>query len=297
MDISTFIDKQLAQWPEVQNRYNDLTRVRTKTLVVNGINVEVQFNPAREQFSLAKTDAVSVKNRACFLCYANRPKEQIALTWQTYNILVNPYPILPKHLTIASKKHLLQSIPGKIMDMLQLAKMLNGFTLLYNGPQSGASAPDHFHFQAIASGHIPMEKVIDQWIRTPSTSILGKVAIREKISFSGIHVLLSGHDSKEINEIFAKIFQAMVDEPGVVGEPKMNILCLFSKNLWHLLLIPRVKHRPDCFYAGGDAQMLISPGAIDMAGVMVTLRESDFERITSTDIEQIYKEVAFFELK
>jgi ATP adenylyltransferase/5',5'''-P-1,P-4-tetraphosphate phosphorylase II len=296
MDIRAFIDKQLAQWPEAQMCHDDLARIRAKTLLVNGIKIKVQYNPARERSTTAKTDAASVKNRPCFLCPANRPKEQIAMPWEAYNILVNPYPILPRHLTVATKKHVPQSIPGKIPDMLDLAKSLDGFIILYNGPQCGASAPDHFHFQAVESGHTPIERAVDYWIRTPASSILGKVAIREKLSFSGIHLLMSGHNPKEISDVFTKIYQTMISRQYITDEPKMNIICRYTKKLWHLLLIPRTRHRPDRFYAEGDAQILISPGTIDMAGVIVTPRESDFEQVTSTDIERIYKEVAFFEL-
>ncbi len=295
MDISTFFNKQLAQWPEAQMRFDDLAAVRTKTLLVNNIKILVQYNPARERSTIAPTDASSVKNRSCFLCNSNRPKEQTALPWKNYQVLVNPYPILPLHLTIASKRHLPQNIFGRFKDMLKLSKMLEGFIVLYNGPQCGASAPDHFHFQAVEAGHTPLEKVMDQWLRTPASVILGKTAIREKLSFSGIHALISGQDPKELEGVFTKIYQTMTDGQPAANEPKINLICRCSKKLWHLLLIPRSKHRPDCFDATGDAQMLISPGAIDMAGVIVMPRKADFERITSADIEQIYREVANFD--
>ncbi len=296
MNITSFIDEQLAQWPEARAYSDDLTKVSSKYPIVNGIPVQVQYNPAREGSTMAKVDTKSIKKRPCFLCTRNRPKEQISLSWKTYHILLNPYPILPLHLTIATQKHLPQAIRGKIGDMLELSKLLEGFIVWYNGPQSGASAPDHFHFQAVEAGHTPLEKIMDNWMRLPASSISGKVALRENISFSGTQLLLSGYEQKALCNVFMKIYQMLIDEQAVDKEPKMNVFCRYTHRLWQLQIIPRRAHRPKCFFAEGDAQLLISPGAIDMAGIIITPREKDFEWVTSEDIEQIYKEVAIFDL-
>ncbi len=292
MKISSFIHRQLQLWPEVHTRFDDLAKVRHKTLMVDGIPVQVQFNPARIRSATAKVDSLSVHHRSCFLCAANRPVEQIHMPWRAYHILINPYPILPQHLTIASDQHLPQAIAGRIMDMLALAEFLEGFVILYNGPQCGASAPDHFHFQAVELGHTALEQVMDAWMTHPAALSNEQIQRWEGNCFSGFQLLLSGNHPESIANAFMEILDSLSKES--TEEPNMNLLCRYHNGLWQLQIIPRCKHRPDCFFAEGEDQMIISPGVLDMAGVIVTSREKDFERITSSDIKQIYREVAIF---
>jgi hypothetical protein len=57
------------------------------------------------------------------------------------------------------------------------------------------------------------------------------------------------------------------------------------------LIFPRKKHRPDCYFAEGDEKILVSPGALDMGGLIITPREEDFHKITAEHVATILKEV------
>jgi hypothetical protein len=281
-EISIFIDRQLALWPEVRFRFEQLGAIFCKQLPVNNADICVQYNPLRVHSTTAKVDAVSVGRRACFLCVDNRPPEQIYITWNNYQILINPYPILPKHLSLVDSRHLPQSIAGRVGDMLALAKYLEGFLICYNGPQCGASAPDHFHFQAVDGGHTPLE----QWMDENS----GQSAPKKDFGFSGLRFLLSDSCPEVLCSYFQELYQQF--EPVTGTEPMMNVFCRYRNNSWEMVVIPRRKHRPDRYFAVGESQLQISPGALDMAGIVVTARESDFHRITATDMVEIYREVA-----
>jgi hypothetical protein len=290
LSVTDFINEQLELWPEVGSRFSSLTDVCVRTLPVNGVPVQVQFNPDRIISATAGVDTASVNSRPCFLCGSNRPGEQICYPWREYQILINPYPILPLHLTIVADIHIPQRIKGRLADMFSLARFLKNFLILYNGAQYGASAPDHFHFQAVEAGHTPLEMINNWDIRTP---LAGKdTVIREESGFSGYHAVLSGNNPDKLCAAFNRIYD-MLEEKNKGEEPGMNLFCRYVNNLWQLCIIPRRKHRPDCYFKTGDSQLIISPGAIDMAGVMITVRKKDFDRVTSSDMEQIYDEVAF----
>ena len=217
----------------------------------------------------------------CFLCAVNRPQQQIDIIRGNYRLLVNPYPVLPQHLTIADSRHLPQAIAGRMGDMLNWAQALEGFLLFYNGPQSGASAPDHFHFQAVAAGHTPLERVM-QTSKGVGEGLAG---------FSGRYYLFSDTRKKPVCEVFEHICQQLGSTSG--DEPMMNIYCHCMSGKWTLAVIPRRRHRPERYFADDDSNMLISPGGLDMAGIIVAARKQDFDRITAQDVEQIYSEVAF----
>ncbi len=287
-EISSFLDRQWELWPEARSHFDDLKRLFIKKMQISGIEVQVQFNPKRAFSTHAKVDNLSVSRRPCFLCVENRPSGQIDVPWKNYSILINPYPILPYHLTIADKMHVGQTIDGRITDMLALAKYLDGFLVLYNGSRCGASAPDHFHFQAVEKGYTALEQMADR-LFTHEKAIQLEIA-----GFSGRQIWLTGNDTDEISSCFGEIYKKY-QRKGSDDEPMMNIFCRYTDNLWQLCMIPRRKHRPDCYFAEGDTQMLISPGALDMAGVVVTSRKNDFDRISSSELEQIYREVAIFE--
>ena len=171
-DIDNFLTGQLAHWPTAQHNYAALSRVRVKTLDVDGTAFRVQCNPARIVSSAARVDERSIRQRACFLCAANRPAEQEAIRALEgrYDILVNPFPIFPRHLTLAATDHVSQRIAPRLADLLRLARMLPGYTLFYNGPRCGASAPDHAHFQAGSRGFLPIET---QWTSLPAERLGG----------------------------------------------------------------------------------------------------------------------------
>mgnify|MGYP001540535144 FL=1 len=104
--IHHLLTGQLASWETARNNYAALSGVRVKELNVNGIPYKVQFNPARIVSSGAKVDAKSILERKCFLCPANLPPVQKGIPFGGhYNILVNPFPIFPRHLTVPELAH------------------------------------------------------------------------------------------------------------------------------------------------------------------------------------------------
>ncbi|MCL1933672.1 MAG: DUF4922 domain-containing protein [Candidatus Azobacteroides sp.] len=267
--INQLFDEQLSNWELAQNNYNALKQVKVKTLAVEGREYKVQFNPARIISSAAKVDAQSLRERKCFLCAENRPPEQKGIPFNgRYTILVNPYPIFPRHLTIPSIEHTPQRIASRFGDMLDLAQLLDDYIVFYNGPQCGASAPDHFHFQAGNKGFLPIEK---NWNMYNPISI-------------------ESNNKEELLDRFRQIYDAMERKPED-DEPMMNILTWYEAAKWIVCIFPRKKHRPSCYSAEGEANLLISPAAVDLGGVFITPLEKDFEKITAEDIAEILYEI------
>ena len=257
-NVHHLLDRQLAAWETARRSYDALAGVRVKELDVRGVPYKVQFNPARIVSSGAKVDARSIKERRCFLCAANRPAEQEGLPFLGhYELLVNPFPIFPRHLTVPETGHVPQLIAHRFADMLELARELTDFTIFYNGPRCGASAPDHAHFQAGSRGFMPIEA--DWRMRTDET------------------VVQTDHQALPVPE---------GDE-----EPMMNVLALYESARWTVFVFPRAKHRPACYTAEGDARLLSSPASVDLGGVFITPVEQDFQKITADDVAQILSEV------
>ncbi len=148
-DYKTFTAVQLASWPMAKANYDALDSVELKSFVLEKGTTYVQFNPERYRSTAAKIDAKSIAERPCFLCEQNRPAEQHRFSLnENFELLVNPFPIFRHHYTIPSYAHQPQRIQGNVQSMLELAKQLKPLVVFYNGPFCGASAPDHFHFQA-----------------------------------------------------------------------------------------------------------------------------------------------------
>ena len=286
--IKDFFDRQLAVWDTARNNFDALNGVKVKSLTVGGSEVKVQFNPARIVSSAAKVDAKSLKERKCFLCEANRPAVQEGIEWGDYTILINPFPIFPRHLTIPCRDHVDQRIHGRMADMMRLAEVLQGYTLFYNGPKCGASAPDHMHFQAGNSGFMPMEKEVESATqRTIFSDNAVSLMLVSGLSHPCLMIKASAVDAGE--ELFEKVFAAL-DIPEGEPEPMLNVLCSFDAGVWTILVFPRKKHRPDCYFAEGDDNILISPASVDMGGVFITPLEKDFDKITAADVQKIYDE-------
>jgi len=296
MNISAFFDDQLKNWDLARQNFSKLQSRDCKTLVFTGFSTLVQFNSERIRSTNAHVDKKSIESRACFLCGKNRPPEQKTLEFPpNYAILVNPYPIFDRHLTIPDIEHRDQKIEGRIDDMLDLAKELQDFTVLYNGPKSGASAPDHFHFQAVPKGLLPFEK--DLKVFGGKTLISGsengniwylRDYLRKVFVF----------ESKNIDFIKAK-FAVLYDQlakffPDAV-EPGLNITAWFEGETCCLSVFPRSKHRPCQFFVEGAEKTLISPGAVDMAGVIITARKEDFDKVNESLISDIFSQVSINE--
>lgn len=285
--IQHLLKNQLESWETARNNYNALNNIKVKTLSVNGCEFKVQFNPARIVSSGAKVDAKSIQERKCFLCSENRPTEQFGLPFgDHYTILVNPFPIFPKHFTIPEVAHVPQTIISRFGDMLDLAEYMSDYIIFYNGPKCGASAPDHAHFQAGNKGFLPLER---NWEKHITEKIIDKLSV---INYVFPAFLIETDNKAEAVSIFDNIYHSLAINKGEM-EPMMNILAWFENEKWVIAIIPRVKHRPDCYFAEGEDNLLISPASVDLGGVFITPVEKDFEKINEKNIETILQEVCF----
>lgn len=287
--VEALFNTQLVQWPLAAENYAALLRVKVNTVYVGGCRYIVQFNPARIASTSAKVDASSIRERKCFLCPQHLPAVQQGIPYGgRYTILVNPFPIFRRHLTIPDTQHTPQLIASRVEDMLHLAKDLSDYVITYNGPQCGASAPDHFHFQAGLKHVLPIEK---EWTEG-----------RERVAASGKAVLWKLNDtpratlvieSAEIDSLralFEILYQSMEVRAGS-SEPMMNLLAWYETGKWVVCVFPRAAHRPSCYFAEGENHLLVSPAVIDLGGVLITPREKDFEQITAPHLHTILSEV------
>ncbi len=291
-DVDALFARQLESWEVAKNNYAALADVKVKELVVGNAHFKIQFNPARIVSSAAKVDAKSIQERKCFLCESNRPAVQEGIDWGgIYEILVNPFPIFPRHLTIPCKEHTPQRISDRIGDMMAIAYDLNGFILFYNGPKCGASAPDHMHFQAGNKGFMTFDKDLEK-AELENVLTVGNACLNIVKGLSHISFLIKATDIEAGKELFKRLYEALplgVDD----AEPMLNILCWFdiAASCWMIAVFPRVKHRPSCYFAEGDANMLITPASVDMGGVFITPLEKDFVKIKPCDVAMILDEV------
>ena len=288
--IEELIKAQLSEWDLARGNYEALAGVKVKELQVNNCLYKVQFNPARIISSAAKVDKQSLKQRKCFLCAENRPSQQRGVPAEGhYVILVNPFPIFPRHLTIPEDKHVPQRISSRFGDMLALAYQLKDYVLFYNGPKCGASAPDHAHFQAGNKGFLPLEQDWKQHKAECIVRINGSCMWQLDDAPRATFVIEAASSN-----LAERLFDAFYDEMPLKAdddEPMMNILAWYDENKWVVCLFPRAKHRPKCYTETGDKNMLISPASVDLGGVFIVPLEKDYEKITAKDIESILQEV------
>lgn len=292
--LNEFVDAQKLCWPLAKANYDGLKLVEVKQFQFDGFQINVQFNPERMLSSSAKVDKVSIAERKCFLCNENRPLQQQTLAFgNDFLILVNPYPIFKTHLTIPSNTHIAQRFMGNTQSMLELSAAMEGFTVLYNGPESGASAPDHLHFQAGESVFLPVTQEFEA-LKSNSGQLLYSDDKTQVWTFENYLRKMISIQTSSINEglrvldIFYDNFSKLQPEK---IEPMMNVLCSWTKGIWTIHLFPRKAHRPTQFFASGEKQLLISPGSVDLGGVFVTPRKEDFIKINKMDIVDILAQV------
>lgn len=305
-----FIENQLAKWQTARTNHEALNQIETRRFELAGNTITVQFNPARAVSTCAKVDKSSIEARKCFLCPENKPNEQdeiIISLDEPFSLRINPYPILPGHLTISSLKHqdqvladkTIRQLPGKLISWLE-EYFASGYVLFYNGAKCGASAPDHFHFQAVKQSDVP---VIQQWERLMETAVREKeIKTENGNTYSSfqitsyicpIQVFICNHSADILPEMINQYLESLPLHEGE-SEPRYNLFAWQDKQRgFTMAYFPREEHRPACYTATGGEQLLVSPGALDMAGLLVTPRKEDFDRITESDITQIYKEVAY----
>ena len=288
--LTDFFHNQLNQWQDVAKRFEELKGVQTREVG----SALAQFNPARLVSTGAKIDKVTLAKRPCFLCEKNRPEEQIVLPFgDDFDILVNPFPILPVHFTIPSRHHQLQAIAENYVQIHRLLRAYPQLMVFYNGPKCGASAPDHLHFQAGTSGMLPLQR---DWQRLRETSVpLLKLNDAEGIyeikDYTCPAFAIVSHTEKHDKELFNYLYEALPLKEDET-EPMMNIVAWRSEEGFVSIVFPREKHRPDCYSAEGEAQCLVSPGSLDMAGLLILPRQSDFERMTAERAEAVLREVS-----
>ena len=292
--LQRFFNRQLEKWDDARNRYHELRNVRTRELAMGASSIQVQWNPARMVSTGASIDKKAIAERPCFLCEANRPKEQTKKSVDNhFDLLVNPYPILPTHFTIPSVKHEPQHIRDIYSEIHKLLDEYPELMVFYNGPKCGASAPDHAHLQAGTSGRLPLQM---SWQRL-SRNLTPLISLNDDENISLIDeypcpaLLIRSHTPYGDEQLFLRLYDAlpMLDDD---TEPMMNIVSWRCDDEYLSVVFPRGKHRPDCYYAQGNDQYIISPGALDMAGLIITPRQEDFERLTPEKALSILNEVS-----
>lgn len=294
MKIQEFIDAQLAAWPMARGNFEALKGVETKEFDLDGMHFKVQFNPARIVSSGAKVDAASLAARPCFLCGKNRPAEQIGLDRaEGYTVLINPFPIFPRHLTVPEKAHTPQKIEGRMADMIKLASELEGYTVFYNGPRCGASAPDHMHFQAGNTDFLTLPDALEdaeqKEIAADGASTLALVDTLPLKLF-----VIDAATPEEGARLFTRLYKALPVPEGEY-EPMMNILAWGTPAGVRVAVVPRKRHRPSFYGTEGDDCMLISPASVDMGGVYITPRPVDFERFGADTVRRLLDELCLSE--
>ena len=292
--LQRFFNRQLEKWDDASRRYQDLRNVKTRDLAVGASSIKVQWNPARMVSTGASIDKKVIAERPCFLCEQNRPKEQTKKSVDNhFDLLVNPFPILPIHFTIPSVKHEPQRIRENYGEIHKLLEEFPEMMVFYNGPKCGASAPDHAHFQAGTSGRLPLQL---SWQRL-SRNLTTIISLNEGEDISLIEeypcpaLLIRSHSQYSDEQLFLRLYEALPMQEDD-AEPMMNIVSWRRDDEYLSVVFPRGKHRPDCYYAQGNDQYIISPGALDMAGLIITPRQEDFERLTPEKALNILYEVS-----
>ena len=300
--LHKFVGDQLSRWPLACDNFRALKNVRLKDMNVGGLAVKLQFNPARMISSAAKLNKEDIAKRRCFLCQENRPAEQIMIKFEgrkgkKYHILVNPYPIFPDHLVIAKNRHVDQSILHRYVDMLDLAKKYSSFTFFYNGPRSGASAPDHHHFQAAPAGLIPLVEDVNSLIAQGADETLEYVASIQDARLyhynkftTGVFVLRA-----ETVKSAAKLFYRLLDcadTPEGEKEPLFNLFSYWKYGEFLSVVVFRSRHRSHHYFSEGPDHLTMSPGCADMGGVFIVPVEAEFEKMTDALLNEMVEEVS-----
>ena len=288
-----FFNDQLREWDLANVNYRQLENVKTRPVAFDGYEVLVQFNPARITSTAAKVDARSIEKRPCFLCSENRPSSQRGLTFEPgMTLLVNPFPIFRKHLTIVADRHIDQRISGNFGTMLSLARELPDYQVFYNGPQCGASAPDHFHFQAGNKGFLPIERDFSDGKKCRLHASARGIELWTWQNYGRELFTLTGSNPENIisafDRFYSEFYRIQSDKP----EPMLNILTSYANERWIVHFFPRKVHRPAQFFIEGHGKILLSPASVDLGGVVITPREEDYEKITAGDLADIFRQVS-----
>lgn len=288
------LSKQKKVWPDLRKGCESLKDVRERDISCRGFSVRLQYNPGRIKSSLAEMGEKNATERRCYLCLDHLPESQKGILYRgEYLILCNPVPVFSPHFTLSHLDHRLQAIAEHIGTLLKLmADFGSGWTVLYNGPKCGASAPYHLHFQTGPSAQMPIEKEIREGKRLTPMKRVDGVSLYRLRDLGREVVVLEGEDLMAVSGVFKSYLRALKEVLLVDEEPMINIAGFWKGEKWHLMIFPRRKHRPDAFFKEGDGRIVVSPGVIDMGGLLITPVERDFYRLDAAAVEGIYGEVS-----
>ena len=288
------LSEQKKVWLDLLKGYESLKDLRERNISCSGFSVLLQHNPGRIKSSTADVTQKNANEQRCFLCLNHLPEDQKGILYRSeYLILCNPMPILTAHLTVSHMDHRHQAVDEHIDAVLRLMVDLgSGWTVLYNGPKCGASAPDHLHFQAALSRQMPIEKEIREGKRLALVKKVDDVLFYRVSNLGREAILLQGSDPIAVERAFKGFLNVLQHVLLLNEEPMMNIAGFYEERKWRLIIFPRRKHRPDAFSKQGNDRVVVSPGVIDMAGVLITPVEQDFERLDVATVEGIYREVS-----
>lgn len=308
-ELTGLLDEQMEEFELARDNYAALGKVVYREVLCREFSCRLQYNPARIVSTNARIDRATLEGRKCFLCTEHMPAGQRGISYgERYHIFVNPYPIFDRHFTVPSNQHAPQAIANRFQDLLDLAFDFQDYTTFYNGPASGASAPDHFHFQMAPRHRMPLEEdVMNDEIRKV-------VCQRDYYTVSVLEhylrevIVLQASDQKLLGRLFERLQQVIGRTIPYEQEPQFNLLAWFDNCQWTVCVFPRKQLRPRQFFAEGDERIMFSPGSVDMAGLIITPRKEDFDRLSPelltdlfgqvticpSDVEKIVKEIAGF---
>lgn len=288
-EVTHLLKRQFYEWDIVRDSYNRLSTADIRKIQRYNFNLLLQYNPERLNSATANIDPKAISQRPCFLCNENQPSEQQAVIWEgKYKIQVNPYPIFRRHLTISTVEHTEQRIEGRLGDMMQIAKDLQDYVILYNGAQCGASAPDHMHFQAGLRDDLPICDVLPRLtIAIIYSNYIECFGYNTSWFCPVFFIYTSNFENGE--KWLTNLINWLPMQEGQT-EPLINILCWHIEGTWYMAVFPRSSHRPSC-YGNSDGQFIISPAAAELGGLWPIAREEDFKKLTFQDVESILSDV------
>jgi hypothetical protein len=291
---SELFAQQQSTWRQMAAGYTSLEFVRVREIICSGFTVKVQFNPKRIVSTGANIDPTVVNKRKCFLCLENLPEAQRGILYcDDYLILCNPVPIFSRHFTISTMHHTPQDLESSVDAMLDLARYLSpDYAVFYNGPECGASAPDHLHFQASPRLAIPVERDAVNVQKRKRFYYKNHVAGFTLVNYGREVMVIESTDKNQLLAFLQKMFLEWKKQLRLTKEPMTNVICSFQENIWRMIVFPRRKHRPDIYFKEGDDRMLISPAAVDMGGLIVTPLEKNFLNVDAKLIVDIFTEVS-----
>ncbi|MGD8305720.1 MAG: DUF4922 domain-containing protein [Ignavibacteria bacterium] len=290
------LEQQRAVWRELNENYDNLKFVKTRTIPFNKFSIELQFNPGRIKSTSAEVDENSVLNRKCFLCDKNLPPPQKGFKiFKDYILFCNPHPVFPEHFTIVSAEHKPQEILSTFLDFVEIVERLGKrYSLIYNGPKCGASAPDHLHFQAGTKQFMPIENDLNSIIQFYGKTIFSDNHIKISSVDDSLRkfFILETNDINILYKTVEKIYKECESVFNLKEEPLMNVVSVFDEDIgWKVLVFLRAKHRPTHYFLDEENRILFSPAAIDIGGVCITPIKKDFEIIDKKLLEEIFVEI------